>query len=180
MENKEQPSAGSGASLSGNGFAKTQSDIAAAQLGGGVHQHQIKLNVGDPGSPNKNSTISTKFNAFGLKTSAAASKAGTAPLTPGSKGAGNVAANKGTGLEPKQPARALNEDSMARLLSSGNPKKASGITQPSKGNAMNSYMAMQHAGSPLRAKQASMAPPAGNQPPVTAGEPQRSLIKGRG
>ena len=66
---------------------------------------------------------------------------------------------------------------MTRLLSSGNAKKSIGITQPDKGNAMGSYMNQNNpAGSPNRGGKS----PRGAHPPVTAGEPQRSLIKGRG
>lgn len=57
-----------------------------------------------------------------------ASKQGSVPISPAIKIANQTATSKGTGLEGKQPARALNEDSMARLLSSGNPKM--NITQP--------------------------------------------------
>lgn len=55
-----------------------------------------------------------------------------------------------------------------------------GITQPNKDNAMGSYMNQNHApGSPGKSAK-SPGLNSGGQPPVTAGEPQRSLIKGRG
>jgi hypothetical protein len=69
---------------------------------------------------------------------------------------------------------------MTRLLSQGNAKKSIGITQPDKGNAMGSYMNQHHPpGSPNKGGK-SPGGTGGAHPPVTAGEPQRSLIKGRG
>ena len=48
----------------------------------------------------------------------------------------NLNKPKETQVQPKL----LNEDSMSRLLSSGNTKKGIGITFPAKGNVMNSYV----------------------------------------
>ena len=61
-----------------------------------------------------------------MKKSTAGSKVGSGPYSP--KGARETTTSKGTGLEkPQSRGKPLNEDSMARLLSSGNPKK-NGIT----------------------------------------------------
>ena len=112
-----------------------------------------------------------------------------APTAGTAKGGAAGPNNVGTGLDGKAGAagaagqnqpKLLNEDSMTRLISSQNPKKSTGaVTQPTGGGPMNAYMGQQQLGSPPRAPKPAMAA-TGPHPPVTAGEPQRSLIKGRG
>ena len=88
--------------------------------------------------------ISTKINKAGMK---------GAPTPGGGKGAAASPNNVGTGLDGKAGAagaagqnqpKLLNEDSMTRLISSQNPKKSTGgVTQPTGGGQMNSYVGQQ-------------------------------------
>lgn len=86
------------------------------------------------------------------------SKSGSGPYSP--KGSSKEpSTSKGTGLEkPASRGKPLNEDSMARLLSSGNQKKIAII--PSNENT---YMGMtQQVASPSRAKQTPLGPVVAN------------------
>ena len=75
------------------------------------------LYLGEPNT-NRGMPISTKINQPGVK------KASIKPISP---------INQGTGYE-EATGRLMNEDSMTRLLSSGNPKKSMGIVQPLRTN----------------------------------------------
>lgn len=124
------------------------------------------LFLGEPntGGGKKGLPISTKINQVGLKRSSVVGKSG-GTISPNN--------NKQTGLgETAATGRAMNEDSMTRLLSSGNQKNSIGIINPDKTNAMGPYLV----GSPKKSSNAGI----NTSQPVSASEPQRSLIKGRG
>lgn len=71
----------------------------------------------------------------------------------------------------------LNEENMQRLLKSSEGKKPVAVPKQTT-NSMTGYLPVQHGG-PSSPKAASKF--SGDLiPPISAGEPQRSLIKGRG
>ena len=61
---------------------------------------------------------------------------------------------------------------MTKLLSTGGPKKSIGIIQPNLASNMGPYLV----NSPKKGTNTNT----GSSQPVSANEPQRSLIKGRG